>query len=187
MLQQHREIDVIIGNAWNLGSWRDGTPWRPYPDHRPQPSLVEILRDEEAVFIMSVVRRRVFESIGGFDESLGSNEDYHLWLRAALAGFRFMRNDRPLGFYRRREGSLSASDIRMMRGHPEGVPEVPADAGAETDRVGDPRHSRSRGSMVSYSPPKRGTRLPPANSTWRQAVWRSCSGGAVERSWASSA
>jgi hypothetical protein len=65
---------------------------------------------------MSVIRRRVFEAIGGFDESLRSNEDYHFWLRAALAGFKFMRNDRPLGFYRRREGSLSASDIRMMRG-----------------------------------------------------------------------
>jgi glycosyltransferase involved in cell wall biosynthesis len=116
LLQQHPEIDIVTGNAWNLGSWRDGTPWRPYPDPRPQPTLVEILRDEEAVFIMSVIRRRVFEAIGGFDESLRSNEDYHFWLRAALAGFKFMRNDRPLGFFRRREGSLSASDIRMMRG-----------------------------------------------------------------------
>jgi hypothetical protein len=58
----------------------------------------------------------VFEAIGGFDETLRSNEDYHFWLRAALAGFTFMRNDRPLGYYRRREGSLSANDIRMMRG-----------------------------------------------------------------------
>ena len=116
LLQQHPEIDIVTGNAWNLGSWRDGTPWRPCPDPRPQPTLVEILRDEGAVFIMCVVRRRVFEAIGGFDESLRSNEDYHFWLRAALAGFKFMRNDRPLGFYRRREGSLSASDVRMMRG-----------------------------------------------------------------------
>jgi glycosyltransferase involved in cell wall biosynthesis len=116
LLQQHPDIDIVTGNAWNLGSWRDGTPWRPYPDPRPQPTLVEILRDEEAVFIMSVIRRRVFETIGGFDESLRSNEDYHFWLRAALAGFKFMRNDRPLAFYRRREGSLSASDVRMTRG-----------------------------------------------------------------------
>jgi glycosyltransferase involved in cell wall biosynthesis len=116
LLQQHPEIDVVTGNAWNLGGWRDGTPWHPYPDPRPQPTLSEILRDEESIFIMSVIRRRVFESIGGFDESLRSNEDYHFWLRAALAGFKFMRNDRPLGFYRRREDSLSSSDVRMMRG-----------------------------------------------------------------------
>ena len=116
LLQQHPEIDIVTGNAWNLGGWRDGTPWRAYPDPRPQPSLVEILRDEEAVFIMSVVRRRVFDVVEGFDETLRSNEDYHFWLRAALAGFRFMRNDRPLGYYRRRDSSLSASDVRMMRG-----------------------------------------------------------------------
>lgn len=116
LLQQYPEIDIVTGNAWNLGGWRDGSPWCPHPDPRPQPSLVEILRDEQAVFIMSVVRRRVFDAIGGFDETLRSNEDYHFWLRAALAGFRFVRNDRPLGYYRRRESSLSASDVRMMRG-----------------------------------------------------------------------
>jgi glycosyltransferase involved in cell wall biosynthesis len=116
LLQQHPEIDIITGNAWNLGGRRHGSPWRPHPDPRPQPSLGEILRDEQAVFIMSVVRRRVFDAIGGFDETLRSNEDYHFWLRAALAGFRFMRNDRPLGYYRRRDSSLSASDVRMMRG-----------------------------------------------------------------------
>lgn len=116
LLQQHPEIDIVTGNAWNLGGWRDGTPWRAHPDPRPQPSLVEILRDEEAVFIMSVVRRRVFDAVGGFDETLRSNEDYHFWLRSALAGFRFLRNDQPLGYYRRREGSLSASGVRMLRG-----------------------------------------------------------------------
>ena len=116
VLQHHPEVDIITGNAWNLGSGRDGTLWHPCPDPRPHPNLLEILRDEEAVFIMSVVRRRVFDAIGGFDETLRSNEDYHFWLRAALAGFRFMRNDRPLAYYRRRPDSLSASDIRMTRG-----------------------------------------------------------------------
>jgi glycosyltransferase involved in cell wall biosynthesis len=116
LLEQQPEVDVVTGNAWNLGGRRDGTPWHPSPDPRPQPTLLGMLRDEEAIFIMSVIRRRVFEAIGGFDESLRSNEDYDFWLRAALAGFTFMRNDRPLGFYRRRADSLSASDVRMVRG-----------------------------------------------------------------------
>ena len=116
LLQQHPEVDIVTGNGWNLGGWWDGTPWRPYPDPSPHPSLVEILRDEKSVFIMSVMRRRVYETIGAFDETLRSSEDYHFWLRAALAGFRFLRNDRPLAYYRRREGSLSSSDVRMMQG-----------------------------------------------------------------------
>ena len=65
---------------------------------------------------MSVFRRRVYETIGGFDELLRTNEDFDFWLRAALAGFTFVRNDEPLGYYRRRDDSLSASQVRMLRG-----------------------------------------------------------------------
>ena len=37
--------------------------------------IADILADETAVFIMSIFRRRVYESIGPFDESLRTNED----------------------------------------------------------------------------------------------------------------
>jgi len=75
-----------------------------------------MLEDETAVFIMSVFRRRVYEVIGGFDESMRTNEDYDFWIRAAIAGFRFRRNDEPLGRYRRRDDSLSAAELRMLQG-----------------------------------------------------------------------
>ena len=109
-------IDIVTGNAWVLGGPRDGEPARPYPDPRPQPDLVAILADELSVFVMSVFRRRVSDVIGNFDETLRTNEDYDFWLRAAIAGFRFVRHDMPLGYYRRREDSLSADDMRMLRG-----------------------------------------------------------------------
>ena len=109
-------IDIVTGNAWVLGGPQDGAPARPYPDPRPQPDLVSILADELSVFVMSVFRRRVSDIIGNFDESLRTNEDYDFWVRAAIAGFRFGRNDMPLGYYRRRQDSLSADDMRMLRG-----------------------------------------------------------------------
>ena len=77
---------------------------------------MQILLDDEAIFIMTVFRRDVLDSVGGFDEDLQTNEDYDLWIRAARAGFRFRRNPRPLGWYRRRGGSLSANDVRMLTG-----------------------------------------------------------------------
>ena len=49
-------------------------------------------------------------------ESLRTNEDYDFLLRAAIAGCRFWRNDEPLGWYRRRDDSLSAGELRMIRG-----------------------------------------------------------------------
>lgn len=112
----HPEVDIVTGNAWMLGGKQDGEPARPVPDPRPAPTLEALLADETSVFIMSIFRRHVYETLGGFDDSMRCNEDYDLWLRAATAGFRFYRNDRPLGHYRRREDSLSAAELKMLRG-----------------------------------------------------------------------
>ena len=109
-------MDIVSGNAWFIGGLQPGRPARPVPDPRPVPDLLSIIEDENAVFIMTVFRRRVYETIGGFDEALRTNEDYDFWLRAAVAGFRFARNDRPLAHYRQRSDSLSAAEGQMIRG-----------------------------------------------------------------------
>lgn len=116
ILERNADIDVVTGNAWFLGGPKHGLPVRPHPDARPQPTLHRILADEEAVFIMSLFRRTVYERIGPFNEAFRTNEDYDFWLRAAAAGSRFFRNSQPLAWYRVREGSLSADQVRMLRG-----------------------------------------------------------------------
>lgn len=116
ILTARPDVAIVTGNAFERGGPRDGEPARPYPDSRPAPDLLEILRDERAVFIMTVFRRQVVDRIGGFDERFRTNEDYDFWIRAAHAGFRFARNDKPLGFYRVHASSLSASDLRMNAG-----------------------------------------------------------------------
>jgi glycosyltransferase involved in cell wall biosynthesis len=116
VLRDRPDVDIVTGNGWCLGGAKHGQLARPYPDPRPVPELLSIIGDEWSVFIMSVVRRRVYTAIGPFDEEMRSNEDYDFWLRAAVSGFTFARNDRPLGHYRIRTDSLSASDVRMLRG-----------------------------------------------------------------------
>jgi glycosyltransferase involved in cell wall biosynthesis len=116
ILDANPGVSIVTGNAFNLGGGADGRPFGPYPDRRPAPDLLEILRDETAVFVMSVFRREVVEAIGGFDESFRTNEDYDFWIRAANAGFRFARNPEPLAQYRRHANSLSANDLRMLTG-----------------------------------------------------------------------
>lgn len=116
ILDARSDVDVVTGNARYLGGPDHGRPARPHPDERPNPTLATILSDEEAVFIMSVFRRRIYESIGGFNEHLRTNEDYDYWLRAAHAGFRFARNSAPLGWYRVRSESLSSDQLRMVNG-----------------------------------------------------------------------
>lgn len=116
VIAAHPDVDIVTANGWFLGGRLDGQLARPCPDPRPQPTLQTILADETSIFIMSIFRRRVYETIGGFDEAFRTNEDYDFWLRAAVAGFRFRRNDKPLCRYRRRDDSLSAVDVRMLAG-----------------------------------------------------------------------
>ena len=116
ILESRPDVDIVTGNGWYLGGPNHGQPARPYPDPRPNPALASIIGDEWSVFIMSVFRRAVHTRIGAFDESMRSNEDYDFWLRAAIAGCSFVRNDKPLGHYRIRTDSLSASNVRMLRG-----------------------------------------------------------------------
>ena len=116
ILTSSRTVDIVTGNAYNLGGARDGEPINPISKSCPQLSLRDILERENSVFIMSVFRRAVVERITGFDERLPLNEDYDFWIRAAHAGFVFVRNPVPLGHYRRRPDSISANEIEMITG-----------------------------------------------------------------------
>ena len=116
ILESRPDVDIVTGNGWYLNGAKHGQLARPFPDPRPDPTLASILADEWSVFIMTVFRRSVYTTVGTFDEEMRSNEDYDFWLRAAIAGCVFARNDRPLGHYRVRTDSLSASNVRMLRG-----------------------------------------------------------------------
>ena len=116
ILERRPDIDVLVGNARNRGGARDGQPSRPVRGHRQVIPLAEILADETSLFIMAVFRREVIDHVGGFDPALLTNEEYEMWIRAALAGFAFARNPQPLGWYSCRAGSLSSIDTRMLSG-----------------------------------------------------------------------
>src|SRR5205814_1113435 len=66
-----------------------------------------------------VVERRVFAELGGFDEdrSLSGSEDYELWLRLLLAGYRFGYVPEPLVRYRRRAGSFTSDSRSQWASH----------------------------------------------------------------------
>jgi glycosyltransferase involved in cell wall biosynthesis len=116
VLRSRPDVDVVVGNARNRGGARDGRPSRPLRGDGRLIPLAEILADETSLFIMSVFRREVIDAIGGFDPAMFTNEEYEMWIRAALAGFAFTRHTTPLGWYACRPDSLSASDIRMLSG-----------------------------------------------------------------------
>jgi len=114
----HPDAAVVTANALNRGGGRlfDGTPFWQQITGLQRLTLRYLIEHEDAVCILSMFRREVYERIGGFDADFTGNEDYEFWLRAALAGFVIVRNFEPLGVYRRRDDSLSSNEPRMIRG-----------------------------------------------------------------------
>lgn len=108
-------VDVVSGNAYNLGGGRDGQALSSVASDCRPIQLIDMLEHEDAVCIMSVLRRGVYETVGGFDETMALSEDYDYWIRAALAGFRFVQNPVPLAHYRRRADSASSDEIAMLQ------------------------------------------------------------------------
>ena len=116
ILEAHPEIAVLSANAINFGGVRDGEPLLRVSglDIRKM-SLLELIRREDSMSILSVFRREVTEAIGTFDGALRRSEDYDYWLRAASAGFTVAINPKPLALYRRRPDSLSAAECLMLQ------------------------------------------------------------------------
>jgi glycosyltransferase involved in cell wall biosynthesis len=107
---------VVTANAINLGGELDGRPlWSATAGLRTL-ALHDLIVEDNAVCIMSMFRREAFERVGGFNPEFNGNEDYEFWLRVANAGFGIVQNLQPLGFYRRRTGSVSSDEARTVIG-----------------------------------------------------------------------
>jgi glycosyltransferase involved in cell wall biosynthesis len=117
VLAREPRVAVVTGNALNAGGGAlDGRPVRPWPADACNLSFLDMIEHEDAVFIMSIFRREVYDTIGGFNEALHRSEDYEFWLRAAAAGFAFRTHPEPLARYRRRADSATADQAGMFEG-----------------------------------------------------------------------
>jgi glycosyltransferase involved in cell wall biosynthesis len=116
VLERTPDCAIVTSNAINRGSALDGRTVWPRQSGLRTLSLRDLIVRENSVCIMAVFHRRVVSRIGPFDRAFTGNEDYEFWIRAANAGFGIVQNGRPLGYYRRREGSVSADEVRMIEG-----------------------------------------------------------------------
>ncbi|MEZ6057534.1 MAG: glycosyltransferase family A protein [Planctomycetaceae bacterium] len=105
---QHPEVDVV------------GSPGGddPFPESLPldPPTAFVSVRDFLLITPMSasstMIRRRCFDAVGLFDETLRSAEDRDMWLRLA-AKFKVLQVKSPCWFYRVHEGQMSRNPQRM--------------------------------------------------------------------------
>jgi teichuronic acid biosynthesis glycosyltransferase TuaG len=116
MLERFPDRAIVTANAISRGGVLDGRPVWPKTTGWRKLALRDLIVEENAVCIMAMFRREVIESVRGFDPAFDRNEDYEFWIRAANAGFGIVQNCRPIGYYTRRPGSVSADDVRMLGG-----------------------------------------------------------------------
>lgn len=69
--------------------------------------LLENLKKGNQVIACSLFKRKVWEEVGGYDESMKDGyEDWDFWIRCLLAGYDIEVIDEPLYFYRKHNDSM---------------------------------------------------------------------------------
>ena len=136
LMQQHPAVDVIYGNQEVIDE--DGNIL-PMPEHKRMKRYSgritdKLLLDNFVSFNTAMIRRRCFDKVKGFDQSVRAGDDYDLWLRFS-AHFEFLHVPEIFGQYRvmknqistdkeRRFNSNKAMLERFIAAHPELVDEA---------------------------------------------------------------
>ena len=114
-LARHPEAGVCYSGRTLL--YREGNTFR-LGQETPAPPA-ENIREElfrHVSFLPSsvIIRRSVYESVGGFDPKQKNSEDYEMWLRLLHAGVHFAGCPEPLFQYRRHGQNITASITPAM-------------------------------------------------------------------------
>ena len=115
-LDRHPEVDISFTDAVFMGGPHDGRRFFETNGTDGPITLESLLRLQVVILTSSMVgRRECLEAAGLYDESLGSVEDFDLWLRLVAAGARLDYTREVLVRYRRVANSLSSNETRMLQ------------------------------------------------------------------------
>ena len=86
---------------------RDGEAFLPYPF-----SVKDLFRNNRICHSTVMIRRGVFDDIGGYKPQMRFREDHELWLRAAYYGYRFQPIPKVLATLRIHERNNTLNFIK---------------------------------------------------------------------------
>jgi glycosyltransferase involved in cell wall biosynthesis len=117
-LDRNPQVDVVVGQAafFKDGDAQRVKPWALDPALSDEP-LAALVAKNSFVVNAVLIRRRVVDAIGLFDETLRAHEDWDYWLRCALAGRKFavQSAEDARALVRQHVVSMSASRERMLK------------------------------------------------------------------------
>ena len=124
-LEAHPEVDIVYGSMRYFKTevpderlywvWGENKPWMPETSGSGREVLTALVRQNIMVINSPMIRRRVVDAVGLFDNKLPPAEDWDYWLRCAAAGMRFEFKELPgtLALVRWHSSSSSQDRRRM--------------------------------------------------------------------------
>lgn len=116
LLERDSSVDVVYPNALLFGDSPDAG--KVYMDVHPvggEVTFARLLAQQCYVWGGVTARREAILDAGMFDESLGSGEDFELWLRILHRGGRIAYHRQVLARYRKRRGSHTSDPLWLYR------------------------------------------------------------------------
>jgi len=106
VFQQEPDVDIVYGDCITINEQGDEISRANMKRHSGRITL-HLLKDNCVSMNTTMIRRRCFDEMGGFDEGDRLAEDYELWLRFSTR-FRFHYIPEYLAYYRVMENQLSS-------------------------------------------------------------------------------
>jgi glycosyltransferase involved in cell wall biosynthesis len=114
-LVEHPDIALVYPNAIIFGdSPHTGLEYMKLCPSEGEVSFESLIGERCVVLTCVTARMSIIRSVGMFDESLRSCEDFDLWLRIVKSGGSISYHRQVLARYRRHKGSLSSDRVWMM-------------------------------------------------------------------------
>src|SRR5215470_11869971 len=126
-LEQHTEVDIVYGGVRYFTSenieerlfsmMEDNSPWMPEISGAGEEILWLLVRANITTVNSPLIRRKVIDDVGLFDQTLPPLEDWDFWLRCAAKGkyFKYSQARGTLALVRSHPASSSRNQVRMMR------------------------------------------------------------------------
>lgn len=102
-LESHGDVDIVYGDTRFFFTERpdellysmygENKPWQPKLRGHGSSMLLPLIRHNSVIICAPLTRRALIERVGPFDEELPPLEDWHFWIRCALAGANFQFED----------------------------------------------------------------------------------------------
>ena len=161
-LQDHPDAAVVFGGFFRWYPQADGSfsappapvnldsPVKLVPEHSGW-IYKDILLDSMICIITAMIRRCVFNTVGRFDESLRTGEDYDFWLRVSRQ-FQAVEFDRTLAYYRMHATSTTKTPRKENNEYQVLLKTLAAYGPAGPDRVAAPESAlRNRCYQLCFS------------------------------------